>query len=246
MDTSKEFLSGSDELALLSTEELLANLSDNAIVNLVNLQNPAEHLKLDKNFDFQEPDEEDSNDLLEITDLSQLGIHPYIIEDAELALQTLNQILCSTDVAIKELEESLEGPICPYQRTLEEYLGKEFKIPSVYDIEVPKNFSLAYAVETIQKYNNEVDKKMMEQFDVMLQEASDTTYVGITSQNLGNAFSELKTNNNGQKEWVLNKQKLAKHLEFGEIVRNLPEEYIEQDPYNVALRLLARYVEISQ
>ena len=61
----------------------------------------------------------------------------------------------------------------------------------------------------------------------------------ITSQNLGNAFSVLSGN-----EYVIDKEKLRKHLEFGEIVRNIPQDYIDNHPYLTAFKLLSRYSDI--
>ena len=66
---------------------------------------------------------------------------------------------------------------------------------------------------------------MTTQLQIMSAEAADTSFAGITSQNLGNAFAVLSTTANGQ-EYIIDRKKAAEHLEFIEIVNNVPTDYI--------------------
>lgn len=171
--------------------------------------------------------------------------HPLIVADREAALLTIQSLL-STALEIKQqlLGKIFEGPVCPYQKTLNEYLGANYKAPAIQDLEYPVDFSVQNAVTTLAEISNKHNDTLLTHLDLMSAEASDTGFVGITSQNLGNAFAVLSTTANGQ-EFLIDRQKTAKHLEFAEIVRNIPSDYIVQNPLVVAHKLLSHYINIQ-
>jgi len=172
-------------------------------------------------------------------EVPELATHPFLTEDRELAFTLMNELILSAIEFNKQMLESLKGPICPYQRTLHEYLGPNHKYPTIYELPIHKTFSYPVVYEKISTFQNQVEENMFQQLDVMVKEAADTAFPGITSQNLGNAFSVLSGN-----EYVIDKEKLRKHLEFGEIVRNIPQDYIDNHPYLTAFKLLSRYSDI--
>ena len=139
----------------------------------------------------------------------------------------------------------LSGPVCPYQKTLNEYLGLDFKCPSIHSLTILPDYSVEKAVGLLTNIGDKHTDQMLTHLAVMTAEAADTGFPGITSQHLGNAFAVLSTTTNGQ-EYVINKPKLAKHLEFAEIVKSIPVEYIKQNPVIVAQKLVSRYIEINQ
>lgn len=196
-------------------------------------------------FNFEE--EEDSVELEEEQDLSlaEIGIHPLFLEERNAALTLLNHLLSTADGMLEELEGSMDGPICPYEGTLVEYLGPNYIIPTIHELTLPKDFSITKSISAIEEFSQKVDKKMIDQLDLMAIEAADTNFPGITSQNLGNAFSVLSCTAQGE-EYVIDRQKLAQHLEFAEIIRNLPAETIEENPYLVAFKIVNRYAEITE
>lgn len=252
MDTSIETLSAEYQLDIIPVEQtqIVPNkeivIKDNAVQELALYADALSKILSAGNFSEDLNDEDFSDEYIEIDlSLAELGVHPLILEERNEALSLLSSILSEADHALQELESSFNGPICPYQATLVEYLGPNFKPPSIYDLTIPPSFSLAKAVETINNFGTKIHNDTNERLDVMLKESMDTNFPGITSQNIGNAFAVLSSTVNGQ-EYVIDNERLAKHLEFAEIVRNLPAEAIDENPLMVALKLVARYEEISK
>lgn len=175
-----------------------------------------------------------------------LAPNPLIVADRERALQTIQSILSAAqEVKQNFLNNIFGGPVCPYERTLNKYLGSNFICPTIQELDYPANFSINQTMDVITAAGNKYNDVMLTHLNLMSAEAADTNFPGITSQNLGNAFAVLSTTVKGQ-EFIIDKQKTAKHLEFAEIVRNIPTDYIIQNPLLVAHKLLARYAEIQQ
>lgn len=175
-----------------------------------------------------------------------LPLNPLLVADKNLALQTIQEILSAVEELRQQFQTTLfDGPVCPYQQTLAEYLGPNFICPSINDLALPLNFSSAEAVSSILKIDKAYNDRMLDQLQVMAAEAADTSFAGITSVNLGNAFAVLSATSTRQ-EYVIDKQRLARHLELAEIVRNLPDEEIINNPNTVALRLINRWIEVHQ
>jgi hypothetical protein len=78
----------------------------------------------------------------------------------------------------------------------------------------------------------------------MVIEAADTSFPGITSENIGNAFAVLSSTSEGDR-YVIDRHKAALHLEFAELIRNLSVEKIIGDPIVTAHKLVTRYIEIN-
>ena len=172
--------------------------------------------------------------------------NPLILADRNKALATIQSLLSAAQVLKQTLfDAAFGGPICPYEKTLVEYLGPNFICPTIQELALPQNFSVQSAVSSISVIGEQYNKTMLTQLDVMSAEAADMSFPGITSQHLGNAFAVLSTTTNGE-EFVVDREKTARHLEFAEIVRNIPIEYIIDNPIVVAQKLIARYTEINQ
>lgn len=214
------------------------SLFDDALAKLVSLT-------IEEEFEAPKSLEEQAEQELNI---SQIGVHPLISEDRNNALLQLAELLSAADLMISELQTNPADTICPYQATLQQYLGPEFKPLNIHEITIPSDFSLTKASENIKLYREHIDNKMIAQLDKMLEEATDTAFPGITSQHIGNAFAVLSTTATGT-EWVIDEQKLAKHLEFAELVRNMPTDYMdlnEANPLIVSLKLIAQYESITK
>jgi len=176
----------------------------------------------------------------------ELAVHPLIQADRTKALDIIKSALAEARALKQEIYSSVfDGPICPYKKTLVEYLGPNFICPTIDDLAFPQNFNPIEAVKSIVDINRKLDGHMTTQLQIMSAEAADTSFAGITSQNLGNAFAVLSTTANGQ-EYIIDRKKAAEHLEFIEIVNNIPTDYIIENPVIVALKLVSRYLEIHR
>jgi hypothetical protein len=173
-----------------------------------------------------------------------LAPHPWIVADRENALMTIQSLLSAAQQFKNQLVQQWESiPACPYQQTLHEYLGPDFKCPSVDDLCCSDNFSIEQASIQLQAIGNKYEDILTTHLNVMSAEACDTGFPGITSQNLGNAFAVLSTTADGQ-QYVIDRDRASKHLEFAEIVRNIPVDRIIADPIAIAYKLVSRYVEV--
>lgn len=172
--------------------------------------------------------------------------HPLILEDRNTAMQTIEEILSEIQTVRKQIEDTwLSGPICPYQKTVQQYLGVNYICPSIEELEFPRHLTMTQAVSATNTISNHYNDVLLNHIDVMAVEAADMSFPGITSENVGHAFAILSATAEGER-YIIDHEKTAKHLEFAEIVRNIPTDYIINNPLVVAYKLLGRYIEINQ
>lgn len=184
--------------------------------------------------------------LLSAEEFFALSPNPLIAADKNKALETIQTLLSTVQVLKEKIQDSmLSGPVCPYQQTLLEYLGPDYKCPTIYDIPYPKTYSTQAAISAIEIIGNKYDNILLSHTQTMSAEAADTNFVGITSQNIGHAFAVLSATANGN-EYIIDRVKTSNHLEFAEMVRNLSTDYIIQNPLIVAHKLISRYIEINK
>jgi hypothetical protein len=166
-------------------------------------------------------------------------------EDRARALSTIEDLLRESHLIQQQIKDViLTGPTCPYEKTLEEYLGPNFICPSIDDIEMPRRFQYIEAVKILDETSKKYEDMFIEHVRAMSAESMDMNVVGITSENLGHAFAELTETPEGPK-YIVNKQKTAQHLAFAEIVRNIPTQYIIENPIIVAQKLVSYYTAIN-
>ena len=169
---------------------------------------------------------------------------PIIAADRNKAVQTINSLLSTINNLKKDVLEKNEGPICPYERTKLEFLGPDFVAPSIHDLEIPKNFSTEVALKATKSISVGYNDLLLSRLSQMSAEAADVSYPGIKTEILGNAFTILSTTSNGE-EYIVDKHKAALHIEFAELVRNIPVSYIIENPMLVAQKLITRYMQIN-
>lgn len=172
--------------------------------------------------------------------------HPLITQDRELGLKQVDEIVAAAEEVIANFKkEWLDGPACPYQQTILEYLGPNFKCPTIHELKFPVGFTAEKALTATKAISNAHADLLFSRIDLMSAEAADMAFPGITSENIGHAFSVLSATKDGPK-YVIDSKKMAKHLEFNEIWRNIPVEYIIENPLVVAYKMINRYIEINQ
>lgn len=172
------------------------------------------------------------------------SVHPIVAADRNKALQTINSLLSTINNIKKDVLEKQEGPICPYERTKLEYLGPDFIAPSIHDLDVPKNFTIDTALKASKSISLGYNNMLLTRLNQMTAEAADPSGNGIKTEALGNAFAVLSTTAKGE-EYVVDKHKVALHLEFAELVKSIPVTYIMENPVMVAQKLVTRYIQIN-
>ena len=172
--------------------------------------------------------------------------HSLVISERNKALDMMDELLENLKAFEKELDDQIKATdVCPYQQTLNEFLGTGFVCPSIHDLPQPENYDAEASVRRIFEINERQHNLFLAQMEVLAAEAADTSFPGITSQHLNNAFASLSTTANGQ-EFVLDRQRFANHLEWLEIIRNLEVEDILKDPYIISQKLVDRFIEVHQ
>jgi len=168
--------------------------------------------------------------------------NPAIKQARDAALSKINSILAKVN---KFKEQTKEDDIaCPYEQTKARYLGRNYTPPTIDQLSYPKEFSIEKALPSTAAINAHYYNVMLTHMHYMSAEAMDTGFPGITSENIGNAFAVPVTTNNGT-TYVVNEKKLAAHLEFAEIVRNLPMQQIMDNPKEIAYKLIHKFIEIN-
>lgn len=176
----------------------------------------------------------------------ELRPHSLLISDRNKALKMMDELLAEFQTFEAELDAQIKKTdACPYQQSLNEFLGPNFICPTIDDLPLPENYDANACVQAIFEINERHHNLFLAQMEVMAREAADTSFPGVTSQNLNNAFAPLSTTANGQ-EFVFDREKYAKHLEFVEIIRNLNSEDIIVRPYEIIQKLVTRYIEIHK
>jgi hypothetical protein len=169
---------------------------------------------------------------------------PIIEQGRNKALSKITSLLKKVNDIKNTLLKPEEEVICPYEQTKIKYLGRNYHPPAIADLTYPENFSIEQALTSTAAINASYYNVMLTHMQAMSAEAIDTNFAGITSENLGNAFAVLSATSTGNR-YVINEKKLADHLEFAEIVRNLSMEDIIEYPKEVAYKLIHKFIEIN-
>jgi hypothetical protein len=158
------------------------------------------------------------------------------------ALSKIDKILAKINKFKEEISEE-EHP-CPYEQLKIKYLGKNYVVPSIDSLSYPENFTPEKALPSTAAINASYYNIMLTHLHTMSAEAIDTSFPGITSENVGNAFAVPHETEKGI-VYKINEKKLANHLEFAEIVRNIPLQQLIDNPQEISFKLIQRFIEIN-
>jgi hypothetical protein len=87
----------------------------------------------------------------------------------------------------------------------------------------------------------------MSQYACMSAEAMNLSFDGtFTTENLNNAFAVPSVDSEGNQTFVIDKERLAEHLKFAEMVKNIPTDYIVKNPLAVAKIILSEFIRIHK
>lgn len=173
--------------------------------------------------------------------------NPLIEQDRKKAIEKINNLLLKIDKLKQEHHLIADSkPVCPYEQTKLEYLGSNFIVPSIHDLPTPTNFSVETAVNSNLLISKQMHENMTTQMLLMSAEAIKPDFSGNLPEVLGHAFTMLSATANGEQIRVIDRHKTALHLEFAEIVRNIPISYIIENPLEVAQKLIERYTQINK
>lgn len=162
-------------------------------------------------------------------------------QDKQKAKKMIDDLVAQAKATKQEfLKEYADKPLHPYEQMLHQYLGKDFKPKPIEEMPVDPDVDPIKVVAHITELSRSLQEKSMKQVRMIVDQALDTTFPGITSEALGTAFAVLSGN-----EFTVDHKMTARHLEFCENLRNISVEYVIAHPYEAAKRILSEFMRVG-
>lgn len=184
-------------------------------------------------------------------DVSINSVHDFttlLQTDKNKAQKIIGKLVSSAKEITSTITNTLTSvPIHPYEKLLYEYLGPKFKPRSIEDYSIPADYnpySCLRDLRLIAESNHQIQMSQMAQLTA---EAILPTFDGtFATENLNNAFAEPVIRPDGKKQFVINEVRLKEHLEFVEMVKAIPVDYILKNPIEVAKKMLSEFTRIHK
>jgi hypothetical protein len=177
--------------------------------------------------------DEKAEDLTFSPETNFVPLSDMLYADIESANQAVQSLLSASEAFRMQFFDSLTSvPLHPYERLKYDCFGKEFKPLTLNEVEVSEGFSCVAAVQEI----SAISDKFHDITDVQVR--------ALTCDDLPNecnAFAILSGN-----QFVIEKDKLSKHVNFLEFVKNIPISVIEANPIMVAQKITHQYIKAYQ
>ena len=169
-------------------------------------------------------------------------------QDQVKAQRLIKDLVASAKALTHDTASSLSAvPIHPYEKLIYDYLGPNFIAPTIDQYLVPSNFSPVVSVRELEKISRKTSEIEMSQYACMSAEAMNLSFDGtFTTENLNNAFAVPSVDSEGNQTFVIDKERLAEHLKFAEMVKNIPTDYIVKNPLAVAKIILSEFIRIHK
>lgn len=136
-------------------------------------------------------------------------------------------------------------PVHPYEKLIYEYLGPDYKPKEIQDYSIPDSFNPFTCTKELRIIAEANQQLQMTQMAILSAEAMNPTFDGtFSTENLNNAFAEPVDTSDGNQQFVINEVRLKEHLEFMEMVKNIPKEYILKNPLEVAKKMISEFIRI--
>lgn len=162
-------------------------------------------------------------------------------EDRQKAKKMIDELVAMARATKLEfMKEYMDKPIHPYERMIQDYLGKDFKPKTIEEMPIEPDIDPLKVIAHITALSKDLQEKSMKQARMIVEQALDTSFPGITSEALGTAFAVLSGD-----EFVIDHEMTARHLEFCENLRNVSVEYVVNHPYEAAKRILSEFMRVG-
>lgn len=183
-------------------------------------------------------------EIRQIENLIPTEAHPLLLEQRKQANQLVEKLTNKIDHLLDAYKTEMRSkPACPYKQTLQEYLGKSYKVRTIHELPMP-NFQTFSIQETAVRSVN-IFQKIEEKGFLALKMLSDESLSegGIKTQELGHAFCTVAMTSSGS-EFSIDKEKTSKYLSFVETIRNTPHDYILENPRMFAYKVLHSWCDL--
>lgn len=154
------------------------------------------------------------------------SLSSYVEEDGYIDLNRVTNVLLGTTISKKEIDV-----VNQYDKLVEQYLGEGYKPLTLANIQVPDEFSMYQGTSATEEVR-----------DLLIQ--NNTQHLELFAKNpdipnLGNAFALIKEDGTS----ILNEAAIAKKIEFLEFIKTITPEEIQQNPLEVAKKVVFMFHE---
>lgn len=180
-------------------------------------------------------------------DSTSLETHPALIESRNEGLLLIKSLTEKAQQLKENLKQELDNlPPASYRELIQRYLGKDFVPPTINQLAFPnyQTFKLKEVPKHLQKFNKVQNELQITKLKMLTAEAEDTSFDGLTSTALGHAFGMLSATKNGA-EFVINHEQTREYLKLAETIRNIPINYILENPLVVAHKLIFEWTKFT-
>jgi hypothetical protein len=167
-------------------------------------------------------------------------------KDKEKAKKIIDSLVSSAKEMTSAITTSLTSvPVHPYEKLIYEYLGPDYKSKQIQDYSIPDSFNPFTSTKELRIIAEANQQLQMTQMAILSAEATNPTFDGtFATENLNNAFAEPVNTSDSKQQFVINEVKLKEHLEFIEMVKSIPVDYILKNPLEVAKKMISEFVRI--
>lgn len=153
-------------------------------------------------------------------------------------LQSVRDTMQVTLSGLKESRMSLNHsltslPLHPYERLKHQYLHcKGLSAQCIEDIEEPEDFNVYTASSALTSISERFNDETLNRLQTIALSAD-----AVHQNHIASPFAALSGS-----EYILDEQRMSKHLMFLEMVRSIPLAAIEKNPTQIAQKLLTQYI----
>ena len=174
-------------------------------------------------------------------DFNISGLQKLLNEDKQKAQEMIQNLVNLARQTKQEfMKEFMDKPVHPYEQMIQEYLGKNFKPKSVEEMTIEPDLEPLQFIAELAKLSKQLHESTMHKARLIVREALDTSFPGITSESLGTAFTKLSGDT-----FIINHELTKRHLEFVENIRAIPIDYIVAKPYEAARRVMSEFKRVN-
>ena len=159
----------------------------------------------------------------------------YWQDSAHSTIQNILSSLKQVNADIAAAKEEI--PTDPYERLKWEHCHKDTKPFDFDSIEVPEDFCMKKSYQELLNISDKHSANLNSHMETAM-----TSGFNIEEHShFGNAFATLNDN-----QFVLDKTKLTNHFLFIDMIRNVPIEYIKNNPKEFNRKVISKFIEIYQ
>ena len=148
--------------------------------------------------------------------------------------QTIQTLLSSVRQIKQEYMYSLSCvPVHPYEKLKQQFIPSETKPLLIEEIKAPENFCIKTSSEQISAISCKMNERWSQQM------CSLTSCTALEEMQVCNAFASLSENT-----FVVDSEMAKNHLQFIEMIKNIPIQLIEQQPKEVAEKIISQFITI--